>query len=557
MNSRHNNRYKYFLILIIILGFVLRIYRLGNIPNGLEWDEVAIGYDAYSILKTGKDQFGHFLPLTFRSLDDYKPPLYEYLTVPSVAIFGLNEFSTRLPSAILGSLSVLMTYLLVKQLFKDNFKNSDKNNLEIIALLASFFLAISPWHLQFSRAAFEVNISVFIVICAVYFFLKGLSSYKYFVFSALFFGLALFSYHSTRVITPLLIVSLLVLNYHKVKLSLIKIIVPLLIYLGFFILFIPILFSKEAQIRLSVTNITNIFNEIEMSQSLETVMKADKLSSSSSLYRLFHGRKPILLRLFISNYLVHYSPQFLFINADVPLHHAPDFGLIYLTELPFIVFGIYIYLKKYMNKTNLVLLIWFLIAPLPAAVTLQVPHAVRSEIFLPTFQIFTALGIYSFIEFLKRYKTFYYTLIPLLIIIFYFDFSKYLHQYYVHIPYELSKEWLYGRKEAALFSESVKNKYNKVIVSIKLQHPHIFFLFYLKYDPIRYLQEGGTYSGGWGDDHNRFDKYEFKYITYEELKTMYPGSIVVGLASEFPKEVNALKTIYFLDGTEAIKIVKI
>src|SRR3989344_3941774 len=141
----------YLLLIILLLAAVLRFYKLGQNPPSLNWDETAHGYNAYSILKTGKDEYGYKFPLSFRSFDDYKPPLYTYLVVPSVAVFGLSAYAVRFPSAFLGVLAVLFTYLMVKELFQKT----------PIALLSAFFLAISPWHLLFSRVAFETNSATF------------------------------------------------------------------------------------------------------------------------------------------------------------------------------------------------------------------------------------------------------------------------------------------------------------------------------------------------------------------------------------------------------------
>ncbi len=539
---------KILLFLILILALILRFYQLGQIPTGLEWDEVAIGYDAYSVLKTGRDQFGHFLPLTFRSLDDYKPPLYEYLCLIPLAIFDLNEFAVRFPSAFFGTLSVFLTYFLVKEFFKQRKK---------LALLSAFLLAISPWHLQFSRAAFEVNLSVFIIIAAVLFFIKGLTKKFFLPVAASFFGLALFSYHSTRVVTPLLLLSLIFLFWPKINFRRKIVWLSGFIYLIFVFFFLPIVFSPEAQIRFKVTNISNIFSDQLIIENINQAQIADNKVFSDRLFRLFHGQKPLLLRTLIRGYLVHFSPDFLFLKGDVPLHHAPNFGLLYLFELPFILIGLFLFLKKYLQRDNFIILIWFLIAPLPAAVTQQVPHAVRSEIFLPTFQIFAGLGVYGFFQFVKKRKLIVKIAYFVLLAFFFFDFSTYLHQYYVHTPYELSKQWMYGRKEAALFADSIKDKYDKILVSARLEHPYIFFLFYLKYDPAQYLKEGGTVSGGWAEDRNRFDKYEFRYIHYEELKKTTSNVLVVAKADEIPASVSALKTIYYLNGEEAIKIVEI
>src|SRR3990167_584518 len=127
---------KYLLILIVILAFFLRFYKIGSIPPSLYWDEASLGYNAYSILKTAHDEHGDFLPITnFAAFGDYKPPGYIYLTVPAIALFSLGEFATRFPSALFGVLTVVLTYLLVKKMFAQ----------ERIALLAAFFLTISPW----------------------------------------------------------------------------------------------------------------------------------------------------------------------------------------------------------------------------------------------------------------------------------------------------------------------------------------------------------------------------------------------------------------------------
>src|SRR3990167_7557602 len=152
---------------ITFIAVFLRLFNLGKTPIALEWDEVALGYDAYSIIQTGRDQFGHFLPINSRSLDDWKPPLYVYSAIPGIFLLGLNDFAVRLPSAVFGSLAVVLVFLLVRELFSSH---TEKNQL---ALLSALFLALSPWHLQFSRAAFETNISVTVVISAVYCFLIG------------------------------------------------------------------------------------------------------------------------------------------------------------------------------------------------------------------------------------------------------------------------------------------------------------------------------------------------------------------------------------------------
>src|SRR3989344_4593815 len=143
---------KIILLFIILLASVLRLYKLEAVPPSLYWDEASLGYNAYSILISARDEYGTFLPLTnFAAFGDYKPPGYIYAAVPSIAIFGLSDFAIRFPSAFFGVLTVLLTYFLTKKLFES----------EVIAQVATLFLAISPWHLQFSRGAFEANLGLF------------------------------------------------------------------------------------------------------------------------------------------------------------------------------------------------------------------------------------------------------------------------------------------------------------------------------------------------------------------------------------------------------------
>ncbi len=555
------NRIKFLIILTVFLAVILRLYQLGKTPIGLEWDEVALGYDAYSILKTGRDQFGQFLPLTFRSLDDYKPPIYEYITIPSVSLFGLNAFAVRFPSAFFGILTVIATFYLTF-LIVSKIPIIKRKEAMIVALLASFLLAVSPWHLQFSRAAFEVNVSVFITVAAVSAFLAGLSKPRFFILSAFLFGLDLFSYHSTRIVAPLLMVSLFILfNRHlpgkKYVLSFFA------IFGVFFIFFIPILTSADAQIRFKATNIFDPGARYLDEKDLPRIFLEKRIFDKNAGYELagkiFHNQRLIFLdydtlRKAFNNYISNFGFEYLFIKGDAPLHHAPGFGLLYIWELPFLLTGLIFILFKGLNRYTIILLLWLLFVPIPNAVTREAPHAVRTELFLPVFQVITAIGLFTVLRIISsesRWVVF--SFITAISLFFVINNSFYLHQYYVHTNLELSKNWMYGREEAVEITERLKKDYDKVIVSLKVDMPYIFWLFYSKYDPQKYLTEGGTVSGGFADERNHFDKYEFKNFDYKQLKDN-KKLLLVGTSEDFPPDSEILYTIYYLDGAPALKI---
>src|SRR3972149_9963937 len=202
------DRKKIALIIIILLAAFLRLWRLDSYP-ALNADEAAIGYNAYSLIETGRDEHGNPWPIHFQSFNDYKPGLYFYLVIPFVKSLGPNEWAVRIPGAVLGVATVLVLYFLVKEIFDD----------EKLALMSSFFLAISPWHIHFSRGGWEVNSATFFITAGVLFLIRAVKNPKIYnlAFAVLALTLSLYTYHAARVIVPLLVFGLLIIYWKQVK----------------------------------------------------------------------------------------------------------------------------------------------------------------------------------------------------------------------------------------------------------------------------------------------------------------------------------------------------
>lgn len=529
-----------FLIIIILIAALLRFWQLGSIPPSPDWDEAALGYNAYSILKTGRDEYGTWFPLTLRSYDDYKPPLYVYLAIPSIAAFGLSVWSVRLPSVILGILAVAGTYFLIKELFKKWGKDN-----EIIAYASAFMLAISPWHIQFSRIAFEANVGVTLNVFGLLFFLRGLRT-KYFLwFSAFIFGLALYAYHSERIFVPLLVFILFLLHRKKlledIKTSLIAVVIGVLTVAPL----IPVFFNQNTLMRLRGTS--SLADQTGLLARSVKKLEDDRVSHNY-IGMVFDNRRIVWLQTVLSGYLSHYSFNWLFINGDNPRHHAPDMGMLYLAELPLLLLGMFAVARR-RDATSVILFGWLVIAPIAASPTTELPHAIRTLVFLPSFQIFSAVGFFVLIAWLRK-KNYFLLGVTLYLLFFAFNFFYYLHMYFVHMNPEISEYWQYGYAQAVRYAQDNKFKYKKIVVSTKLEQPHMFFLFYLRYDPRKYLQEGGTASGGFAEVRNKFDIYEFRPIHWEtEIRD---GSILyIGLPREVPDSIHTIK---YLDGTDAMHI---
>jgi len=204
---------KLILIFILFLAAFLRLYRLSEIPPGFHVDEVRFGYNAYSLMKIGKDENGNFLPLYVDSFGDQCPAGYFYLTIPAIKFFGLNEFATRFPSAFFGILAVLLTYFLVKEIFKNS---STANRL---ALISAMLLTISPWHIVISRATSEASVALSLILGGGCLFLRALKkqSWSDLLFSFLLFFISYFFYHTPRVFVPLLVFGIIVFSWQKLK----------------------------------------------------------------------------------------------------------------------------------------------------------------------------------------------------------------------------------------------------------------------------------------------------------------------------------------------------
>lgn len=536
------------LVSIVCIAAFLRLYKLGIVPASPDWDEAALGYNAYSILKTGKDEYGQLLPVVFRSFNDFKPPLYIYTVIPFIAIFGLTIQAVRLPSVVFGIFAVIGTYFLAKELLqylKDNSEEAREGKIfSIFPLLASFLLAISPWHLQFSRVAFEANLAVTLIIWGMWGALRALRGFIPFSFPAILFSLSLYAYHATRVFVPLMIMSLLVIFRKELSTRIKNIVLGTIIFL---IVLLPLLSTfkdKSALARLGGTSIFRKQTEV-LAQSTQYYNK--DVESGSQLGIFLNNRRITWVTAVFSGYLSHFSPNWLFAIGDNPRHHAVDMGLLYIVQIPFLLAGLVCLFTK-RSHLSYIVFSWILLAPVASSLTYEVPHAVRSIVFLPIPEILTAIGILYVFRIVSNIKgkplwltrNFQWIYICCAIVLFAINISYYLTMYYVFMDRNYASSWQYGYKEAVNYTELVKGLYDHVIVSEALEQPYIFYLFYTRYDPKKYLASGGS-------NMKNFGKYIF--MDLNSGKKVTGKNLIVGKLSEISGAIH--KYIYYPNRTPA------
>lgn len=540
---------KYGIILVLLVGAFFRLNNLGGVPPQPTVDEVSIGYNAYSLIKTGADEYGYKTPILLRAYDDWRPALYVYLVLPFVHTFGLSVEAVRLPSVILSILTIFAVYLLVKELFKKD------RNKDYIALITALLFSISPWDIYISRLGHEVNASFSFLIFGILFFLRFVNGNKWnLVLSSIFFALSFDSYQSTKIVVPILVVTFALLYFKKIfedkKILIISLLLGILISLPMFIT----TFDTNSLIRFKGTNLLN-HSESYFEPTIDRYAK--DVEDNDLLGILFDNKKVASINLISHAYLSHLSPVWLFINENGEQFKAPGIGLLYLFELPLIVLGLLFLSRFNITRKNIIfIVVWGLVAIIPGAITTGYAHPMRIFNVLPLPQLFCALGIMFIYMCIKNifWKKAYMVLMALVITLFSIWF---FHSYFVLVPRELSRHFQYGVIKALDIAQQLdkQNNYDRVVVSNRdrLFESYMFYLYKNKYDPRKYQEMGGTVSGGFAEEHV-IDNFTFGKIDDK----IGQNTLYVINPNEFnDEEMILVEKINFLDGTDSLWIAEI
>lgn len=515
------------LVLILSLAFFLRIVCLGEIPPSLARDEAALGYTAYSILKTGRDEHGVFLPLSLKSFGDYKLPLYVYLDVPFVFLFGLKEWVVRFPSALFGTLTVLLVYLLVKELFSI----SVSQYLSIsVSLLSALFFALNPWHFYFSRMSYEANLALFLTVLGALFFLKRKG--KSLLLSGLCFGLTMFAYHGAHVFTPVFVLGLVLFDWSKIKKD--RFLPSFLLFVfGFVFLAYFLTLNQAGRTKMGGAG---FFNDPVVTY-FRSERKRAEHQSVNLLVKLIHNRFLIFPYQIGQNYLRVFSPSFLFDKGgENPLHNLEEFGNFYLLDALFIGAGI-VFLLWQRKKETRFLGWWILASPLASSITKDSPHSARSLTIVPPLIIVCAFGFWALGSFLQRQKLWGKLAFLSLVSCFVFSVFWYLEAYFIHFPLNRARFFNYGYKQAVELAQSLPEAKKVVMIGVE-NSPYIYFLFYEKYDPDKFRREVEYYppTADLFYHVKSFDRYEFTNIVDWPASPSIPDALFIDVVRGVPED---------------------
>jgi 4-amino-4-deoxy-L-arabinose transferase-like glycosyltransferase len=538
---------KYWLIiLILVIASFLRFWKLDSYP-AINADEASNAYDAYSLIQTGKDQHGNPWPIDFQSFNDYKPGLYVYLEMPFVKVFGLNEWSARIPSAALGVLSVWVLYLLVKELFGN----------KKLSLVSAFFLAISPWHIQFSRGGWEVNVSTFFIILGVLMFLRAIKKPNILTFtlSLIPFILSLYTYHAARVVAPLLGVALTVFYWDIITKNLKAFLIACGIGL---ILFLPLGHDLLSSNTLSRVAGVGLFADPGPINRINE-QRGEHGNVNSMVGKLIHNKAVNYGLAFAENWAAHYHGLFLFVSGDVIQRNAvPETGEMYLFDILFMAIGLIAIVRNVDRGWKLVIF-WLIIAPIASALTFQAPDAVRAQNMVIPLVIISSYGLTVILDRISRLRskklTFTFYLLTFTFMV--WLFARYEHMYWIHMAKEYPFSSQYGVKELVDYISQNQSKYQQIYVTDKYDQPYILFLFYMKYPP-QMFQGNHTLTArdNYGFSTVRdFGKIHFEMLNFGLVFSQHSNILIAAAPSEVPNGANVIKKIYGENGYEYFDII--
>lgn len=518
-------RSKLILILLIVsIGGFLRLFKLSEYPVQLNHDEISQLYDTASIVQTGKDIYGNFLPLAFPSTGEFKVGHYIYISTIPYLMFGSNEVTIRIAAAFFGTLTPLAVSLFVFALTR-NFT---------ISLFSAGMVAITPSEIFYSRKSFEGEIGVFLIFLGLFCLLNNLDKLKnklwgYAGFS--FLTAAMYVYTSYTMIVPLIILFSAFI-FRKKIVDPKKFLYPLVLFIILIIPLIIISFTNE-NLRFRAASVL-INQDINLTQQLE----------------VSQNRTLTFLGYVFNKYLTQFNPSYLFGNGlDFTNQGLIGIGPLLFWQFPLFVLGIIFMIKKLSLEQRGILLGLIAIPMIPAGLTFEPfsPHRV-----MPSFvaiSMISGFGLYFL-----RSKT---LLLGSILAILFINFIYFIHMYTINYPYEKSQSLHYPFKQVALFAWSEHNKFDKIIIDPTYGQSapvygvatHYYLAYFGKYPPAKFQKDLKISSEGMS-----LDKFSIRKIDWSKDQNLKNTLIIASpwqLPFESIEQNKIVKQFTFYDGQVA------
>lgn len=516
------------------IALLLRLPSFGELPRGLNRDEAALAYNAYSLLKTGTDEHQRRWPVSIESFGDQKLPGYVYTLIPFIAVGGLNPITTRLPSLLASLVVITAVGAIAHELLP---RRASPRERQLFTLGAMLLIAISPWDNHFARVAYEAHLAMAL-------FLTGLAAWiraqrpahsgAWTLLSATCFALTLMTYHSYHVLTPLFVLALFVsspvksMNRSSIFAGIIigTLTVTLLIFGG-------VLGSNQVKIAgISPFGKERLLDRMfVLRQAFPGTTPLEKLWSNQPLEALDTlGR----------NLTETLASDFLFTTTtDHHVHNLSGIGNLHRFLAPFLVAGILALWELRKQRPTRWLVAWTLLALLPASLTISPQHTVRLSPVFPALELIAALGIwFVWKQLASRWRRPYLIAVVLLAV---FATSRWWVEYRVLAP---AKDRSWSHERFQLLGQTLAQyalQADEVITQSPADSPYIWYLMASHYEP---RQLGATIEYYPKDKEGflhvkRVGNVFFETIQWDDLEARAKDRklILIFRPSEVPEEV--------------------
>ncbi|MEK7616931.1 MAG: glycosyltransferase family 39 protein [Patescibacteria group bacterium] len=526
---------------ILILGIFLRVWELNKYPVHFGHDEITQLYDAISIAQTGRDIYGNFLPTIFPSIGDFKPPFYTYATALVYLLAGNHEWTIRVVGVVFGILIIPAVFWFTKSLTKNSR----------LALWASFFTAISPAEIFFSRKSFENGIGIFFTLIAFVCLFNSLGKGKRWLYLvALFSALGMYTYFSHVIIIPLMVAVFILIFRKQFSFKPKELLPPLLLWIFLIVpLVLIFLINPGSRYRSQTVFITQ---DINLGKQLEFV--------NGPLYFKVIGD-------FIFNrYLNQFDPTYLFVNGLNLTNQGPlNIGPLLFVQLPFLSLGVLFFIQRpFLRKEGKLIASLIALGTLPSGLTFE-PYSPHRIVIAFTFlNIVTGVGSYWFWQKLKDSRSFKLASIIFLVLLT-CNVIYFLHVYFVNYPFEKSQYLQYPFKQVSEFAWSKSNDFDQIVLDPLFGEDaprigvgaHYYLAYFGNYPPSKFQKE---YKIGDKDRELSFEKFSIRKIEWGKDYNL-KNTLLIGSPWSLPiqdiEKDKIIRVFYFYNKRPAFYGVKL
>lgn len=513
------------IIVILLLAAALRCVDLERVPPPFNVDEAVNAYDAYSLLTTGRDQWGNPWPVTLRAFNDYRRPATIYTAMPFLAVFGLTIYGIRAMAAFWGWMTVLFTYRLARDMFRGQ-----------AGVGAALLLALSPWHIAFSRLGVEVSGPLlFTLVVGLDCGWRWYRSRRpvWLIASAVTFGLSFYTYTTAQAFTPLLLLA------------------------------VGVIFRRELWQQRRVVLLAAALLIFIVAPLAWTVLRTADSWNRMNAISVFADPNARGWHTVLAQWMGHFAPGYLFLRGDAqPVHHAPGFGQLYWVEMLLVPLGLLGLLRCRDRRAALLLLAWIVLGPIPAALTRQdmgTANSMRGIAGLPGWAVLSGLGLAlpwklpNPLKSVRSVDKLRPALAGLLIGALVWNAGLALHNYFTVFPVAHARDFEYGIREAMDYVMAHDDDYDVIVLTDWISQPHIFSVFFQQYPP-RLFQENHAPYGTQLSEKLAWWGTKYRTGNVDELYTQLAHGLFVARPHMLP-DVEPVLVIEHPNGTPAFKII--